>query len=187
MSQKILENKKLLLEVSPNMGASILRFIDKENKKNIFRSFPVKKRQGKYNCYFSGYFATIPYFGAIHKNTFFYKNKYINLPRTHILEPDTIHGEGWINKWKVKKYTKNILVLEFLHNGKNSFPYKYKSIQTFNITKDSLIIRLKIDLANELFKKGYKKSEILRMVIKELKLKRNPESRSWPKWLTNIK
>ena len=52
MSQKILENKKLLLEVSPNMGASILRFIDKENKKNIFRSFPVKKRQGKYNCYF---------------------------------------------------------------------------------------------------------------------------------------
>ena len=72
MSQKILENKKLLLEVSPNMGASILRFIDKENKKNIFRSFPVKKRQGKYNCYFSGYFATIPYFGAIHKNTFFY-------------------------------------------------------------------------------------------------------------------
>ena len=45
----------------------------------------------------------------------------------------------------------------------------------------------KIDLANELFKKGYKKSEILRMVIKELKLKRNIESRSWPKWLTNIK
>ena len=71
MSHKILENKKLLLEISPNMGASILRFIDKEKKKNIFRNFPVKKRQGKYNCYFSGYFATIPYFGAIHKNTFF--------------------------------------------------------------------------------------------------------------------
>jgi len=144
MSQKILENKKLLLEISPNMGESILRFIDKEKKTNIFRSFPLKKRQGKYNCYFSGYFATIPYFGAIHKKTFFYKDKYINLPRTHILEPDTIHGEGWVNKWKVKKNTKNILVLEFLHNGKNSFPFKYQSIQTFNLTKDSLIIRLKI-------------------------------------------
>ena len=47
--------------------------------------------------------------------------------------------------------------------------------------------RKKIELAKELFKKGHKKSEILRIVIKELKLKRNPESRSWPKWLTDIK
>ena len=47
--------------------------------------------------------------------------------------------------------------------------------------------RKKIELAKELFKKGHKKSEILRIVIKELKLERNPESRSWPKWLTDIK
>ncbi len=47
--------------------------------------------------------------------------------------------------------------------------------------------RRKIELAKELFKKGHKKSEILKMVIKELKLKRNPESRSWPRWLTDIK
>ena len=45
----------------------------------------------------------------------------------------------------------------------------------------------KIDIAKKLFKEGYKKSEILRIVIKELKLDRNPNSRSWPKWLTEIK
>lgn len=68
--------------------------------------------------------------------------------------------------------------------------YQHYGDQSNLIQNKPEVIKLKqkkIDLANELFKKGYKKSEILRMVIKELKLKRNPESRSWPKWLTNIK
>ena len=68
--------------------------------------------------------------------------------------------------------------------------YQHYGDQSNLIQNRPEVIKLKqkkIDLANELFKKGYKKSEILRMVIKELKLKRNIESRSWPKWLTNIK
>ena len=68
--------------------------------------------------------------------------------------------------------------------------YQHYGDQSNLIQNKPEVIKLKqkkIDLASELFKKGYKKSEILRMVIKELKLKRNPESRSWPKWLTNIK
>ena len=45
----------------------------------------------------------------------------------------------------------------------------------------------KIKRAKELYKDGYSKSEILRMIINEFKLDRNLESRSWPKWLTEIK
>ena len=44
----------------------------------------------------------------------------------------------------------------------------------------------KIKRAKELFKEGYSKSEILRKIINEFKLDRNLESRSWPKWLTEI-
>ena len=44
----------------------------------------------------------------------------------------------------------------------------------------------KIKRAKELFKEGYKKTEILKIVIKEFKLKRNLNSRSWPKWLSDI-
>ena len=44
----------------------------------------------------------------------------------------------------------------------------------------------KIKKAKELFKEGYKKTEILKIVIKEFKLKRNLNSRSWPKWLSDI-
>ena len=44
----------------------------------------------------------------------------------------------------------------------------------------------KIKRAKELFKEGYSKSEILRMIINEFKLDRNLDSRSWPKWLTEI-
>ena len=44
----------------------------------------------------------------------------------------------------------------------------------------------KIRRAKELHKEGYKKSEILRIIIKEFKLKRDINSRSWPRWLSEI-
>ena len=44
----------------------------------------------------------------------------------------------------------------------------------------------KIKRARELYRQGYKKIDILKMITKEFKLKRNINSRSWPKWLNNI-
>lgn len=44
----------------------------------------------------------------------------------------------------------------------------------------------KIRRAKELYKEGHKKSEILRIIIKEFRLKRNISSRSWPRWLSEI-
>ena len=44
----------------------------------------------------------------------------------------------------------------------------------------------KINRAKELFKEGYKKTDILKIIIKEFKLDRDLESRSWPRWLSNI-
>ena len=46
--------------------------------------------------------------------------------------------------------------------------------------------KAKIIRAKELFKEGYSKSEILRKIINEFKLDRDLNSRSWPKWLTEI-
>ena len=45
----------------------------------------------------------------------------------------------------------------------------------------------KIKRAKELYNQGYQKSEIMKMIIEEFKLERDPNSRSWPDWLTDIK
>ena len=45
----------------------------------------------------------------------------------------------------------------------------------------------KIKRAKELFREGYQKTEILRIIIKEFKLERDLNSRSWPRWLSEIK
>ena len=139
-----LQNKNLFLEISPEMGASITKFCDRKKNKDIFRPFPKTKKITKNNCYFSGYFATVPYFGVIHKDTFFYNNKYIKLSRTHPLEPDTIHGEGWVKKWKVKKQTKTSAELIYVHQGKSSFPHKYQACQKFSLNKTSLNISIRL-------------------------------------------
>ena len=44
----------------------------------------------------------------------------------------------------------------------------------------------KIKRAKELYNQGYQKSEIMRMIIEEFKLERDPKSRSWSKWLSEI-
>ena len=44
----------------------------------------------------------------------------------------------------------------------------------------------KIKRAKELYNQGYQKSEIMRMIIDEFKLERDPNSRSWPNWLSEI-
>ena len=44
----------------------------------------------------------------------------------------------------------------------------------------------KIKRAKELNNQGYQKTEILRIIIKEFKLERDMNSRSWPKWLSDI-
>ena len=144
MSLVTLQNNDLYFELSPEMGASVTKFKDKKSGKDIFRPFPKTKKINRKNCYFSGYFLTVPYFGAIHKKTFLYQKKYISLPRTHPLEPDTIHGEGWVNKWKIKKKSKTFVELNFYHNGKTGFPHKYLVLQKFSLLKTSLKIFVQI-------------------------------------------
>tara|TARA_B110000014_G_C20118990_1_gene592099 strand:+ start:1183 stop:2052 length:870 start_codon:yes stop_codon:yes gene_type:complete len=144
MSLITLNNNELFLELSPDMGASITKFRDIKSGKDIFRPFSFSKKLIKKNCYFSGYFATVPYFGAIHKKSFLYKDQFISLPKTHPLEPDTIHGEGWVSKWKIKSKSKKSTALVFNHNGKKGFPFKYRVNQEFILKNKSLCINISI-------------------------------------------
>ena len=144
MSLITLNNDNLFLELSPEMGASITKFRDIKSSKDIFRPFSSSKKLNKKNCYFSGYFATVPYFGAIQKKTFLYKKKFISLPKTHPLESDTIHGEGWVNEWKIKNKSKTSTELIFIHDGKKGFPFKYQVNQKFILKNKSLFINIAI-------------------------------------------
>ena len=44
----------------------------------------------------------------------------------------------------------------------------------------------KIKRAKELYNQGYQKTEILRIITKEFKLDRDINSRSWPRWLSEL-
>ena len=59
-----------------------------------------------------------------------------------------------------------------------------------NLVQNSLEVQklknAKIKKAKELYRDGYSKSKILRMIIDEFKLNRSLKSRSWPKWLSDL-
>ena len=85
----------------------------------------------------------MPYFGEIKKQSFLYKNKYISLSKTHPLEPDTIHGEGWVSKWKVKSKSKKSTELLFNHTAKR-ISIQVSSISKFILKNKSLFINISI-------------------------------------------
>ena len=66
----------------------------------------------------------------------------------------------------------------------NTFEEKLKSLE--NTVRKLEENDLSLDQSKELYKEGYSKSEILRMIIKEFQLDRDLNSRSWPKWLIDI-
>ena len=78
------------------------------------------------------------------KISFLHNKKFVSLPRTHPLEPDPIHGEGWVSKWKVKSKSKISTELLFNHDGKKGFPFKYQVNQEFILKKKSLYINISI-------------------------------------------
>ena len=101
------------------------------------------------------------------------------------------------NKHEAKKALKERKKLSKILNKKRAQGMKGNKRLVGNVggdpsnlkQNDPDVQRLKIaksKRAQELFSDGYKKSEILRIIIKEFKLKRNINSRSWPKWLTEI-
>jgi len=65
-------------------------------------------------------------------------------------------------------------------------------VKNLNLKMSVLIVEVqklknaKVKRAKELYKEGYKKTDILKIIIKEFKLERDLNSRSWPKWLSNI-
>jgi len=139
----VLQNNSLYVEINPKLGGSIVNFsLKKDNSKiSIFRKTSKKIKNIKQILETSS-FPLIPYSGRIKKGLLKFKNKTFKLKGCHILkEENSVHGDGWKNSWKIKKYNKTSITME-LDNKNKDWPFKYSGFQSISIVKNILKVSL---------------------------------------------
>ena len=146
-----IKNKDNSLVLSANLnGGSIsyFKFKDKYLNKfiNIFRA---EKKNRKFEITKTACFPLVPFCNRINKNKFIYKDKIYELKKNSKLGKYYLHGDGWLNKWKVNKKTKNSIEMQFLKKSSKNTPYEYLSKQKFILLKNKLKIYLTVKNLND--------------------------------------
>ena len=144
-------NESLRLGVNLQGGSiSYFNFKNKSNKKKIDLLRPEKKISKKFNIIKTSGFALTPFCNRVNKNSFEYKGKKYFLQNNTNLGKYYLHGDGWLNKWKIKKITKNSIKIFYKKNLSYDSPYSYLSNLQLILSKNSLKINLSVKNLNQI-------------------------------------
>tara|TARA_Y100001970_G_C14183275_1_gene831046 strand:+ start:971 stop:1879 length:909 start_codon:yes stop_codon:yes gene_type:complete len=143
-------DKSLALGVNLQGGSiSYFKIKNKFNKKKFNLLRPEKKIKGKFNIIKTAGFPLTPFCNRIDRNSFVYKGKKYFLKNNTDLGKYYLHGDGWLNKWKVKKFTKSSIQLFYKKNLSYDSPYSYLSNLQFILNQNSLKINLSVKNLNK--------------------------------------
>ena len=140
-----LTNSDNTLSLGLNLqGGSIsyFNFRNKNKKYDILRS--EKKNKRNFNIIKTAGFPLTPFCNRINKNVFTYKNKKYYLKNNTKMGKYYLHGDGWLNKWKIINKNKNSIQLTYINKKSKNTPYNYISNQELILNKNSLKISLSV-------------------------------------------
>ena len=136
-------NNSLSLGVNPQGGSlSFLKFRDKNKIYDILR--PESKNKKNINIIKTAGFPLTPFCNRVDKNAFTYKKNKYYLKNNTKLGKFYLHGDGWLNKWKIIKKSKNKVRLSYTNKHSKLTPYNYISNQDLILKKNSLRIDLSV-------------------------------------------
>ena len=145
------KNKSLSLGINLQGGSiSYFKYKNKFTKKTIDILRAEKKIKGKFNIIKTAGFPLTPFCNRINKNSFKYKEHKYNLTNNTNLGKYYLHGDGWLNKWQIKKNTKSVIQIFYQKNQSEDTPYSYLSNQQFSLNNNSLRIDLTVKNLNKI-------------------------------------
>lgn len=129
----------LELVLSPETGGSIARFEFSQGG----RAVPILR-----GCPFApahvleaASFPLVPYVNRIRDGQFNFTGKTICLAPNMAGDPSPLHGQGWLNPWRVVAASRTEATLEFDHKA-GEWPWAYRAQQRFHLDDSSLEIAL---------------------------------------------
>jgi aldose 1-epimerase len=129
----------LRLTLSPSVGGAISGFewIDGDRSRSILRKChsPLEKVLDA-SC-----FPLVPYVNRIRGGEFHFRGTDVKLQPNMNGDPSPLHGQGWLNRWKVEEASGRAAALAYHHEA-GEWPWDYEARQEFALDEAGLSIRL---------------------------------------------
>ena len=129
----------LELVLSPAVGGSIARF----DFRGGDRSIPILRgcEGAPDNVLAAASFPLVPYVNRIRNGRFSFLGRTICLEPNMAGDPSPLHGQGWLNPWRIISVSTDEAILEYEHEA-GEWPWPYRARQQFKLHEDSLEIIL---------------------------------------------
>lgn len=130
---------KLRLQLTPSIGGVISAFqwIDGGSSRPILREChsPLEKVLDA-SC-----FPLVPYVNRIRGGTFTFRGRTVHLEPNMAGDPSPLHGQGWLNPWRVDESNDRDAVLGYRHEP-GEWPWRYEAWQDFSVDEGGFSVTL---------------------------------------------
>jgi aldose 1-epimerase len=129
----------LRLELSPSIGGAISAFewIEGDVSRPILRQCPSPLE----NVLDAASFPLVPYVNRIRDGGFTFRGREVRIAPNMAGDPSPLHGQGWLNPWKVDRSGQRYASLSFQHEA-GEWPWTYDARQHFLLDETSLNLTL---------------------------------------------
>ena len=131
-----IQNQAFSVGVLPSVGGSLCFF--KYNGIDILRLVPSDETDANQTALFP----MVPYASFIQNGTFPYFGITRHVPKNSSINRFPIHGDLWCSNMIVEKESEDSVLLSYIHDKKEGFPFSYKAEVGYSLTAEKLVIEL---------------------------------------------
>src|SRR5689334_10328583 len=125
-----LASGRLRLELSPSIGGAISAFewTASQAPRSILRKChsPLEKVLD------ASSFPLVPYVNRIRDGRFTFRGREVRIAPNMPGDPSPLHGQGWLNPWRVEASSGSAAVLSYHHEA-GEWPWAYEARQEFTL------------------------------------------------------
>lgn len=135
----ILSSPDLQLQLSPSLGGAISRlaYLGADGPGSILREIDTPLQ----NVLEAASFPLVPYVNRIRGGSFSFRGRTVSITPNMPGDPSPLHGDGWLNPWRVEQSSESSAVLSYRHQP-GEWPWAYEARQEFELAGGVLEIRL---------------------------------------------
>jgi aldose 1-epimerase len=140
MSLVRLSAGNLTLELSPSIGGAISAFHWSNGSQG---AWPILRKCNTplQKVLDASSFPLVPYVNRIRGGAFSFRGATIRIAPNMPADPSPLHGQGWLNPWKVESQDETSVVLSFRHEAAE-WPWSYEALQEFSLDDRGFSLRL---------------------------------------------
>ena len=129
----------LELELSPSIGGAISNFAwtGDDGRSPILR----ESHSPLENVLDAACFPLVPFVNRIRGGSFDFRGRTVRLSPNMAGDPNPLHGQGWVNPWKVQEADGSTAILSYRH-GPGEWPWAYEARQEFRLEANALHLKL---------------------------------------------